>query len=76
MSNLTLFLFCSLDEDDNFNNSSSKEDPGKSLAATFGSIEVSEDSPLPTKNSNIPKIQTAASSDADLSPEEEIPTIK
>lgn len=65
-----------LDEDDNFNNSSSKEDPCKTLAATLGSIEVAEDSPLLSKSTNIPKIQTAASSDGDLSPEEELPPIK
>ncbi|XP_049819691.1 protein retinal degeneration B-like isoform X2 [Aethina tumida] len=61
-----------IDEDDNLNNSTSKEDPGKTLAATLGSIEVSEDSPLLSKNNNIPTIQTATSSDADLSPEEDM----
>ncbi|CAH0548015.1 unnamed protein product [Brassicogethes aeneus] len=60
-----------IDEDDNLNNSSSKEDPGKTLAATLGSIEVCEDSPLLTKT-NIPTIQTAGSSDGDLSPEDDI----
>ncbi|XP_008190810.2 protein retinal degeneration B isoform X2 [Tribolium castaneum] len=60
-----------IDEDDNLNNSTPKEDPVKTLAATLGSIEVSEDSPLMTKNSNIPSIQTAISSDGDLSPEDE-----
>ncbi|RZC38452.1 retinal degeneration B, partial [Asbolus verrucosus] len=60
-----------IDEDDNLNNSTPKEDPVKTLAATLGSIEVSEDSPLLSKNSNIPIIQTAVSSDADLSPEDE-----
>lgn len=60
------------DEDDNLNNSTAKEDPGKTLAATLGSIEVTEDSPLLTKNPNIPTIQTATSSDADLSPEDEL----
>ncbi|KAJ3661841.1 hypothetical protein Zmor_006222 [Zophobas morio] len=61
-----------IDEDDNLNNSTSKEDPVKTLAATLGSIEVSEDSPLMTKNVNIPSIQTAISSDPDLSPDDEI----
>jgi hypothetical protein len=60
-----------LDEDDNLNNSTPKEDPVKTLAATLGSIEVSEDSPLMSKNSNIPLIQTAVSSDADISPEDD-----
>ncbi|KAJ8922249.1 hypothetical protein NQ315_004186 [Exocentrus adspersus] len=65
-----------IDEDDNLNNSTVKEDPCKTLAATFGSIEVSEDSPLMGKNTSIPTIQTAASSDADLSPEDEILPVK
>ncbi|KAJ8934898.1 hypothetical protein NQ318_002652 [Aromia moschata] len=65
-----------IDEDDNLNNSTPKEDACKALAATLGSIEVSEDSPLLSKNTNIPTIQTAASSDADLSPEDEILTVK
>ncbi|XP_018573304.1 protein retinal degeneration B isoform X2 [Anoplophora glabripennis] len=65
-----------IDEDDNLNNSAAKEDPCKTLAATLGSIEVSEDSPLLTKNTSIPAIQTAASSDADLSPEDEMLSIK
>jgi hypothetical protein len=60
-----------IDEDDNLNNSTPKEDPVKTLAATLGSIEVSEDSPLMSKNSNIPLIQTAVSSDADISPEDD-----
>ncbi|CAH1186663.1 unnamed protein product [Phyllotreta striolata] len=64
-----------LDEDDEIGNRSYKEDAGKTLAATLGSIEVAaEDSPLLTKNANVPTIQTAASSDADLSPEDEITT--
>lgn len=54
------------------NNSTSKEDAGKTLAATLGSIEVTEDSPLLGKN--IPRIQTAGSSDAEGS-EEEITSI-
>lgn len=61
-----------IDEDDNMNNSTSKEDAGKTLAATLGSIEVTEDSPLLGKN--IPRIQTAGSSDAEGS-EEEITSI-
>lgn len=65
-----------IDEDDHVGNSTSKEDPGKTLAATLGSIEVAEDSPLMTKNSNIPAIQTAGSSDADLSPEDDIGIMK
>ncbi|XP_023026564.2 retinal degeneration B isoform X1 [Leptinotarsa decemlineata] len=65
-----------IDEDDNLNNSTSKEDPCKTLAATLGSIEVAEDSPLMSKNVNIPTIHTAASSDADLSPEDEVITVK
>ncbi|KAH1011851.1 hypothetical protein HUJ04_001131 [Dendroctonus ponderosae] len=52
-----------IDEDDNLNNSASKEDPGKTLAATLGSIEVTEDSPLLSKGVNVPLIQTAGSSD-------------
>ncbi|XP_030750427.1 protein retinal degeneration B isoform X2 [Sitophilus oryzae] len=59
-----------IDEDDNLNSSTAKEDPCKTLAATLGSIEVSEDSPLLTKTSNVPTIQTAASSDGDVSEEE------
>lgn len=62
-----LYFFLVLDEDDNLNNSTSKEDPGRTLAATLGSIEVTEDSPLLTKNTNIPRIQTATSSDAEAS---------
>ncbi|KAL3276186.1 hypothetical protein HHI36_020904 [Cryptolaemus montrouzieri] len=58
------------DEDDNLNNSTQKEDPGKALAATFGSIEVTEDSPLLTKNTDIPIIHTG-SSDGELSNDEE-----
>lgn len=50
------------------NNSTSKENAGKTLAATLGSIEVTEDSPLLGKN--IPRIQTAGSSDAEGSEEE------
>ncbi|KAG5874802.1 hypothetical protein JTB14_012438 [Gonioctena quinquepunctata] len=65
-----------IDEDDNLNNSTSKEDPCRTLAATLGSIEVAEDSPLLGKNANIPTIQTAASSDAELSPEDEIMTLR
>ncbi|XP_076263384.1 retinal degeneration B isoform X6 [Rhynchophorus ferrugineus] len=61
-----------IDEDDNLNSSTSKEDPCKTLAATLGSIEVSEDSPLLTKNTNVPTIQTAASSDADASDDDQI----
>lgn len=61
-----------IDEDDNLNNSTPKEDAGKALAATLGSIEVTEDSPLLTKNANIPTIQTAINSDQDLTPDEEI----
>ncbi|XP_060520907.1 protein retinal degeneration B [Cylas formicarius] len=60
------------DEDDNLNNSTSKEDPCKTLAATLGSIEVSEDSPLLGKNPNIPNIQTTTSSDGDLSADDEM----
>lgn len=52
-----------VDEDDNLNNSASKEDPGKTLAATLGSIEVTEDSPLLSKSVNVPRIQTAGSSE-------------
>ncbi|XP_057661381.1 protein retinal degeneration B isoform X3 [Diorhabda carinulata] len=65
-----------IDEDDHVGNSTSKEDPGKTLAATLGSIEVAEDSPLMTKNSNIPAIQTAGSSDTDLSPEDDMGIMK
>ncbi|CAH1098537.1 unnamed protein product [Psylliodes chrysocephalus] len=66
-----------LDEDDDIGNRSYKEGTGKTLAATFGSIEVAaEDSPLLTKNPNVPTIQTAGSSDADLSPEDEHITVK
>lgn len=61
-----------LDEDDNLNNSTPKEDAGKALAATLGSIEVTEDSPLLRKNANIPTIQTAINSDQDLTPDEEM----
>lgn len=70
------FILSVTDEDDNLNNSTTKEDPCKTLAATLGSIEVSEDSPLLSKNTNIPAIQTAASSDADLSPEDEMLSVK
>lgn len=56
------------DEDDNLNNSTNSQDNSKTLAATFGSIEMQEESPL--LNKNIPIIQTAGSSDADLSAEE------
>ncbi|KAL1501307.1 hypothetical protein ABEB36_006651 [Hypothenemus hampei] len=56
-----------IDEDNNLNNSTSKEDPGKTLAATLGSIEVAEDSPRLSKNTNIPKIQTATGSDLEIS---------
>ncbi|XP_050292895.1 protein retinal degeneration B isoform X2 [Anthonomus grandis grandis] len=59
-----------IDEDDNMNNSSSKEDAGKTLVATLGSIEVTEDSPLLLKNTVIPKIHTNNSSDAENSDEE------
>lgn len=59
-----------LDEDDNLNNSTSKEDAGKTLAATLGSIEVTEDSPLLTKN--VPRIQTAASSDGERSDDDDV----
>lgn len=69
-------LFLIIDEDDNLNNSTAKEDPCKTLAATLGSIEVSEDSPLLRKNTSIPAIQTATSSDADLSPEDEMLSVK
>ncbi|XP_056630476.1 protein retinal degeneration B isoform X2 [Diorhabda sublineata] len=65
-----------IDEDDHVGNSTSKEDPGKTLAATLGSIEVAEDSPLMAKNSNIPAIQTAGSSDTDLSPEDDMGIMK
>lgn len=58
-----------VDDDDNLNNISS-ESAAKTLAATFGSIEKTEDSPLMTKNANIPIIQTAGSSDGDVSSEE------
>ncbi|XP_044748539.1 protein retinal degeneration B isoform X2 [Coccinella septempunctata] len=58
------------DEDDNLNNSTQKEDPGKTLAATFGSIEVNEDSPILQKKKEIPVIQTG-SSDGELSNEED-----
>ncbi|KAK9881590.1 hypothetical protein WA026_016461 [Henosepilachna vigintioctopunctata] len=58
------------DEDDNLNNSTQKEDPGKTLAATFGSIEVTEDSPLLVKKTDIPIIQTG-SSDGELSNDDE-----
>lgn len=71
MAFFTLILLINLqtvDEDDNMNNSTSKEDAGKTLAATLGSIEVTEDSPLLGKN--IPRIQTAGSSDAEASEEE------
>uniref|UniRef100_A0A6P7GDF1 Protein retinal degeneration B-like n=1 Tax=Diabrotica virgifera virgifera TaxID=50390 RepID=A0A6P7GDF1_DIAVI len=65
-----------IDEDDNLGNSTSKEDHGRTLAATLGSIEVTEDSPLLTKCSNVPTIQTAGSSDNDLSPEDDVITVK
>ncbi|XP_066149223.1 protein retinal degeneration B isoform X2 [Euwallacea fornicatus] len=55
-----------IDEDDNLN-SNSKEDPGKTLAATLGSIEVTEDSPLLGKNPNVPRIRTAGSPDTEAS---------
>lgn len=47
----------------------------KTLVATFGSIEKTEDvpSPLLTKSSgNIPAVHMDASSDADLSPDEPV----
>ncbi|XP_065162391.1 protein retinal degeneration B isoform X4 [Atheta coriaria] len=53
-----------IDEDNNMN---SDHNGGKTLQQTLGSIEKQEESPLLTKN--IPKIETAASSD-DLSPDE------
>ncbi|XP_050514264.1 protein retinal degeneration B isoform X3 [Diabrotica virgifera virgifera] len=65
-----------IDEDDNLGNSTSKEDHGRTLAATLGSIEVTEDSPLLTKCSNVPTIKTAGSSDNDLSPEDDVITVK
>ncbi|CAH1994519.1 unnamed protein product [Acanthoscelides obtectus] len=58
------------DEDDNYNNSTPKEDPCKTFSATLGSIEVAEDSPLPGKSAAVPTIQTGGSSDADLSLDE------
>lgn len=61
-----------VDEDDNLNNGSS-QDPGKALVATLGSIEVKEDSPILTKaETNIPTIQMAGNSDADLSADDDI----
>lgn len=61
------------DEDDNLNNGTVTQDPGKALVATLGSIEVPEDSPVLTKpDSNIPIIQMAGNSDADLSADDEM----
>lgn len=61
-----------LDEDDNLNSGSS-QDPGKALVATLGSIEVREDSPILSKaETNIPTIQMAGNSDADLSADDEL----
>lgn len=68
LSGINSHLFA--DEDDNLNNSTQKEDPGKTLAATFGSIEVNEDSPLLSKKTEIPVIQTG-SSDGELSNDED-----
>lgn len=64
------------DEDDNLNNSAPKEDACKTLAATLGSIEVVEDSPLLSKNSTVPTIQTVDGSDGELSPEEDMASLK
>lgn len=55
------------------NNGTTSQDSGKALAATFGSIEVREDSPVLTKaESNIPIIQMAGNSDADLSADDDM----
>ncbi|GLV44995.1 retinal degeneration B [Carabus blaptoides fortunei] len=64
----------SLGDDDDMNNSITPQDSAvaKTLAATLGSIEMSEDMPSPPitkKQNDIPIIQTADSS-ADQSPEE------
>ncbi|KAF2905240.1 hypothetical protein ILUMI_00964 [Ignelater luminosus] len=61
-------------DEDNFNSSISQDSStAKTLAATLGSIEKTEDVPgllLTKNNSNIPTVQTETGSDADLSPDE------
>lgn len=62
-----------IDEDDNLNNGTITQDPGKALVATLGSIEVPEDSPILTKSEiNIPIIQMTGNTDADLSVDDEL----
>lgn len=66
--------FCYTDDENDMNNSTTPQDSAvaKTLAATLGSIEMSEDMPSPPitkKQNDIPIIQTADSS-ADQSPED------
>lgn len=82
VSNLSFFfprfiltLFFVPEDDDNFANGSVSQDSStaKTLVATLGSIEKTEDGTgllLPKINTNIPILQTETGSDVDLTPEE------
>lgn len=51
-------------------NNGATEQETKTIAASFVSIEKQDDHPISVKTSNIPTIQTATSSDGEISGDE------